>query len=278
MITGKREKKPVKEGDELVLNKIIMKETIIILVMSIVIFGVAIVGGFELDFNVIESAVEVLSIAVAMVIGYQIINVLEIKGEIKSEIKSQNDKIEKNNKETKATIKGELTNIKGRMNKIAEEYNFLKNRVNTQLLSITKKEIVINQILAKMSVESPFEYWQAMSHQVDAIAIAMTYNMIESTELCKELFDYAFEASSKVWESDNTIYEEKVNTLRRIVEDSLNKSFLHLLNLVDKALCLAKNSYTDKRQEIDDAEREELIMKFDEYLLIVKDGWQASSR
>lgn len=278
MKTGKRKKKPVKEGNELVLNKIILIETIIILVMSIVIFGVARVGDSELDFNVIESAVGVLSIAVAIVIGYQIINALEIKGEIKSEIKCQNDKIEKNNKETKATIKGELTSIKGRMNKIAEEYDFLKNRVNTQLLSITKKEIVINQILAKMSVESPFEYWLSLSHQVDAIAIAMTYNMIESTELCKELFNYAFEASSKVWESDNIIYEDKMSTLRRIVEDSQNKSFLHLLNLVDEALQLAKKSYTDERQEVDEAERKELKKKFDEYLSIVKDGWQTSSR
>jgi hypothetical protein len=271
MKTGKNGKRPVKEGNELVQNKIILVETIIILVISIVIFGVAIVGNSDLHFNVIESAVGILSIAVAMVIGYQIINALEIK----NEIKGQNDRIEKYEEETSAAIAGGLTRIEGEMKKITEEYNILTSRIDTQLLEIVKKEIVINQILAKMSIQSPFAYWQAMSHQIDAIAIAMSYNMIESTDLCKELFNYAFEAYSKVWESDNSIYEEKFNILRRTVDGSLNKSFLHLLILVDKALCLAKKSYTIDRQEINDAEGEELKMKFDEYLSIVKAGWQA---
>ena len=124
MKTGKNGKRPVKECNELVQNKIILVETIIILVISIVIFGVAIVGNSDLHFNVIESAVGILSIAVAMVIGYQIINALEIK----NEIKGQNDRIEKYEEETSAAIAGGLTRIESEMKKITEEYNILTSR------------------------------------------------------------------------------------------------------------------------------------------------------
>lgn len=139
-----------------------------------------------------------------------------------------------------------------------------------------KQEIVINQLLAKRSINSPYEYWQAMSYQVDALKTALSYNMKESMELCNELFEYAFCAYSKVWDLDNSEYIEKIDRLRKLVEVSPNKPFLFLLDIVDEAVNMAKKTYRLGLIKENEEEKKGIEKRFNEAVAIVKAGWQTN--
>lgn len=253
-------------------NKTILIMTVIIVMLTLILVGISIFSGSLMDYNIIGASVSVLSIVVALIIGYQIINVLEIK----SEMKNQNAKIESIKDEIQAAMDGKIKEVDGRMKDVGEELLFQKNRVDEQLLSIAKQEIVLNQLLAKRSINRPYEYWQAMSYQVDAIKTAMSFNMIESIELCNELFEYAFGADALAWQSENTNYIVKIDSLRKQVENTPNKPFLFLLDIVDEALCLAKKCYAIDLKLIDEEDKNELEKKFNETSTIVQAGWQFS--
>lgn len=260
----------MKHQKDIIQNKTILIMTVIIALLTIILVGISLYRGPLMDFNIIGASVSVLSIAVALVIGYQIINVLEIK----SETKNQNDRIEKKHKEIQAVLDSKTREVDARMEVFRKELESQKNQVDEQLQSIAKQEIVINQLLAKRSVNNPYEYWQAMSYQVDAIITAIAFNMVESTALCKELFEYTFCAYSKVWESDDSEYKEKIDGLRKRIEETPNKPFVFLLDIVDEAMDLAKKSYTIDGKEMNMADKNEMEKKFNEMLAIVKVGWQ----
>lgn len=244
--------------------------TVIIALLTIILVGVPIYRSSLIDYNIIGACVSVLSIAVALVIGYQIINVLEIK----SEMKNQNERNEKRQEEIQAVLGVKIREVDVRMEVVRNELKAQKNQVDEQLQSIAKQEIVINQLLAKMSINKPYEYWQAMSYQVDAIKTAMSFNMIQSIELCNELFEYAFGADALAWQSENTNYKIKIDNLRKQVEKTPNKPFLFLLDIVDEAMRLAKKCYTIDLKLIDEEDKNELEKKFNETSTIVQAGWQ----
>lgn len=253
-------------------NKTILIMTVIIVMLTIILVGISIFSGSLMDYNIIGASVSVLSIVVALIIGYQIINVLEIK----SEMKNQNAKIERIKDEIQAAMDGKIKEVDGRMKDVGEELLFQKNRVDEQLQSIVKQEIVINQLLAKRSINSPYEYWQAMSYQVDALKTALSYNMKESMELCTELFEYAFCAYSKVWDLDNSEYIEKIDRLRKLVEVSPNKPFLFLLDIVDEAVNMAKKTYGLGLIKENEEEKKGIEKRFNEAVAIVNAGWQTN--
>ena len=244
--------------------------TVIIALLTIILVGISLNRGPLMDFNIIGASVSVLSIAVALVIGYQIINVLEIK----SGMKNQNERIEKKHEEIQTVLDSKTREVDARMEVIRKELKAQKNQVDEQLQSIAKQEIVINQLLAKRSINKPYEYWQGMSYQVDAIKTAMSFNMIKSIELCNELFEYAFGADALAWQSENTNYKVKIDSLRKQVEETPNKPCLFLLDIVDEAMHLAKKCYAIDLKLIDEEDKNELEKKFNETSSIVQAGWQ----
>ena len=129
----------MKHSKECTYSKITLIMTVIIVLLTIVLVGITCFNGLTIDYNIIESSVSVLSIAVALIIGYQIINVLEIK----SEMKIQNDRIEKSNEEIRTTIDNKIKEVDDRMKEVDKELLFQKNRVDDQLLSIAKQKIVM---------------------------------------------------------------------------------------------------------------------------------------
>lgn len=107
-------------------NKTILIMTVIIVMLTIILVGISIFSGSLMDYNIIGASVSVLSIVVALIIGYQIINVLEIK----SEMKNQNAKIERIKDEIQAAMDGKIKEVDGRMKDVGEELLFQKNRVD----------------------------------------------------------------------------------------------------------------------------------------------------
>lgn len=260
----------MKHQKDSIQNKTILIMTVIIALLTIILVGISLYRGPLMDYNIIGASVSVLSVAVALIIGYQIINVLEIK----SEMKNQNNIIDKKHEEIQAVLDNKTREVDARMKDISNKLQAQEKQVEKQLQSIAKQEIVINQLLAKRSVNNPCEYWQAMSHQVDAITKAIAFNMVESTDLCKELFEYAFFASSKVWESDDSEYKERIDGLRKQVEESPNKPFVFLLDIVDEAMLMAKKCYLIDLKPIDGEDKNGLEIKFKETSSIVQAGWQ----
>lgn len=260
----------MKHQKDSIQNKTILIMTVIIALLTIILVGISLNRGPLMDFNIIGASVSVLSIAVALVIGYQIINVLEIK----SGMKNQNERIEKKHEEIQTVLDSKTREVDARMEVIRKELKAQKNQVDEQLQSIAKQEIVINQLLAKRSINKPYEYWQGMSYQVDAIKTAMSFNMIKSIELCNELFEYAFGADALAWQSENTNYKVKIDSLRKQVEETPNKPFLFLLDIVDEAMHLAKKCYAIDLKLIDEEDKNELEKKFNETSSIVQAGWQ----
>ena len=135
--------------------------TVIIALLTIILVGISLNRGPLMDFNIIGASVSVLSIAVALVIGYQIINVLEIK----SGMKNQNERIEKKHEEIQTVLDSKTREVDARMEVIRKELKAQKNQVDEQLQSIAKQEIVINQLLAKRSINKPYEYPEPMANR-----------------------------------------------------------------------------------------------------------------
>ena len=251
-------------------QKTILVMTVIILLMVIVLVGTTFLYGHPLGENIIGSTVSVLSIAVSLVIGYQIINAIEIK----DEIKEQNNKIAKQSEWLNSVVEDKMAEVNNRMEEIEKSILIQQESNSSQMRSMVRLRIAINQLLARKSIDNPHEYWQGMSYQVDAISTALSFGMIEAADLCKEQFEYALCAYSNVWESDNSAYYKKVDELRNVVESSDNKPFVFLIEIVKEALQLSYNTYVLEMKEMDTSNRSDLAKKFEDTLNIVKTGWR----